>query len=204
MNVAEKMREVIVLLIKGIDGIAFPGIKPECEDMWGEDYAIVNGLWHNDPITFCESEFVTFDSDSFRAKVQATVRDHFPGCEVRFMWTSQEIEVERTERIYTYQTEVRDGDRIIHSPGEEVPQVRVRGQWRDKDVVTVHPKKVELSKEDEKAFEDFKDSVRRIRERTERDIQGAIRKFRRAFKNKGMAYTPPELKLTDPKLYRLV
>jgi hypothetical protein len=60
---------------------------------------------------------------------------------------------------------------------------------------------MDLSEKDKKAFKDFLSGIRRIRERTERDIQGAVRKFLRNFKNKEMAYTPPQLKLDDPKLY---
>lgn len=87
MNVAETMYQVIPKLKMGLDDIRFPDIRPECEDMWNEGYAIVNGFWYDYP----DSEY--FDNDQFRQDYEKMVKELFPECNINFYWKSQEIEV---------------------------------------------------------------------------------------------------------------
>lgn len=92
IDVAETMRRKLPYFREGVGGIRLSGLKPECETDWNERYAIVDGLYYSRG-DFDEIEY--FDDDKFQADVEDMVRREFPGCNVRFYWRSQEIEVER-------------------------------------------------------------------------------------------------------------
>lgn len=86
MNIAKTMREVLPKL-KEFGGIRFPGICPEVEEDWNENYAVVQGLFYDYP----DNDY--FDNDRFKADYEQIVRSFFPDCKVNFYWKSQEIEV---------------------------------------------------------------------------------------------------------------
>lgn len=88
MNVAEQMRKCLEDLRRGFDCVSFPDLEPESEHEWTENYAIVQGLcMEGIPHTFY------FDIDEFRIDFERYVNSMFPGCNVKFYWKSQEIEV---------------------------------------------------------------------------------------------------------------
>lgn len=57
----------------------------------------------------------------------------------------------------------------------------------------------------EKAFKHLQKSLQRIQARTERDIESAVAKFKKGCKEDKdkLAYAPPMVKFTMPKLYSL-
>jgi len=88
MNVATEMRRLLPILKNGLDCITFPDLEPESEHERTENYAIVQGLYMEGiPHTFY------FDIDEFRIDFELHVYRMFPGCNVKFYWKSQEIEV---------------------------------------------------------------------------------------------------------------
>lgn len=89
MNIADTMRKSLEKLKAGLDDIEFPGIKPECEEEWNEDYAIVYNVYYDYP----ESNY--FDHDRFRQDYENMVKGIFPDCKVKFYWQAQEIEVSK-------------------------------------------------------------------------------------------------------------
>jgi hypothetical protein len=88
MNVAETMRKAIPEIKKGIDDIRFY-VRPELEENWTENYAIVEGFYYDYP----DSDY--FEHDRFRSDMENKVKAMFPGCKVTFYWESQEIEVQK-------------------------------------------------------------------------------------------------------------
>lgn len=112
MNVAEKMRELLPILRAGVNGIGCPEVRPECEDQWSENYAIVQTFYWDTPL---DNDY--FDEPRFRFDTENVIREHFteagrktvlitepPSPEfllslgtgtvvVRIMYRSQEIEV---------------------------------------------------------------------------------------------------------------
>lgn len=75
MNIAEKMRELVDTWPGTIHDVDLNPLTPECEDEWGEDYAIVHGFcW------YCLGDEEYFDDDKFRHDIEQRVIDHFgPG-----------------------------------------------------------------------------------------------------------------------------
>ena len=61
MNIAEKVKEILPQLKAGVDGIEVPDIKPEEEEEWTADYAILCDYFP-DPFVGGGS---FFDTDSF-------------------------------------------------------------------------------------------------------------------------------------------
>lgn len=49
MNIAETMRNSLKKLRAGLGDIEFPEIRPECEEEWNEDYAIVQNVYYDYP-----------------------------------------------------------------------------------------------------------------------------------------------------------
>ena len=89
MNIAAIMTDALPDLNEGLDGIRF-NLKPECEEEWNEGYAIVQGLYYDN---WDQSEY--FDDDRFKQDFEKKVKSYFHGCDVKFYWRSQEIEVSR-------------------------------------------------------------------------------------------------------------
>jgi tRNA(Ile)-lysidine synthase TilS/MesJ len=89
MNIAETMRNSLKKLKAGLDDIEFPEIRPECEEEWDENYAVVQNVYYDYP----ESDY--FDHDRFRQDYENMVKEIFPNCKVKFYWQSQEIEVSK-------------------------------------------------------------------------------------------------------------
>lgn len=106
VNIGERMRALIPLLHKGVNGVELPDVEPEGQGEWSEDYAIVYRVYH------CEDgEY--FDESAFWEDVRQFVKKHFEdGTEsvivgnvtttgklgdvvARFCMGSQEIEVAR-------------------------------------------------------------------------------------------------------------
>lgn len=94
LDIGKKMTEVLPLLKKGLLGtdVDFPNLRPECQDEWGPNYAIVGGLHY----FFAQyDDYTFFDHDKFRSDYEEKVCSFFPECTVKCYWQSQEIEVYR-------------------------------------------------------------------------------------------------------------
>jgi hypothetical protein len=77
MNVAEKMRELIKILRKGINDVPLPDVKAECEEDWCDGYAIIQDVYCD---IYDAGHY--FDSDTFECDLKKTICDHF-GCKSR-------------------------------------------------------------------------------------------------------------------------
>jgi len=86
LDIAKTMHKVLPELNKGLDGLGFH-LKPECIDEWNENYAIVDGLYYDE----IDSDY--FDSAQFEYDFEQKVKKFFPGCEINFYWTAQELEI---------------------------------------------------------------------------------------------------------------
>jgi hypothetical protein len=93
MHIAEQMRKVLPELKRGINGVSFSGLKPELEEDWSENYALLQGLHYTAGI-FDEQEY--FDHERLRADYEDLIVSKFPGCDINIMWRSQEIEISKT------------------------------------------------------------------------------------------------------------
>lgn len=89
-NVAERMRDVLPILKKGIGDTHFPDLRPECEPCWSDTHALLQGL-HYTAGPFDNRDF--FNHDKFKEDFLRLVRSFFPDCEVKCYWKSQEVEV---------------------------------------------------------------------------------------------------------------
>lgn len=96
LDIAQKMVEVLPILRNGVGGIKMPFLKSECGD-WTKDYALLDGLFYD--ISNYDNEFESFDRLKFQDDYENEVKKHFPGCEVKLYWTSQEIEVYRKKEV---------------------------------------------------------------------------------------------------------
>ncbi len=131
LNIAERARELAKRLNEqGFGGLDMPDVSPECEEEWGPDYAILDGVYFDD---FClptealdyfawpqlEYDFAMMLKEYFtnEGEVTTLVRPHEgtrdedcpDGIVVHFYRSSQEIEVYR----------VRNGKCVPHGPLEE-------------------------------------------------------------------------------------
>lgn len=110
MNIAEKARELVPLLRKGLNGVNFPEARPECEGDWTADYAILDRVyWEEDGHYFDEGEFehdfVELLKSHFSSPGETVVyfsggpvEEHKPpagAVVIRFYRKSQEVEVYR-------------------------------------------------------------------------------------------------------------
>lgn len=91
-NIADKMRGLVSVLRLGVHGIRFPQVVAECEDAWGEDYAIVRHFYYD-----YDELGDYFAHDRFRADLEEAIALHFDDESVKltFYWTSQELEASR-------------------------------------------------------------------------------------------------------------
>lgn len=120
MNIAARMRELIPLLHAGINGVLLDDVKPECEDSWNEDYAIVFQVYWMTPGDLFGYDDHYFDDAQFRYDLERFMLNHFKSATtepvvmhdrskgwgqkypvgtvvVNFMEGSQEIEVYRVK-----------------------------------------------------------------------------------------------------------
>lgn len=93
LNIGEQMTKVLLDLRRGVNDMEVPDLHPECEEEWGPDYAIVQGLYYDYDLG--DTEYHVFDHDKFREDYEDKVRSLFPDCIVKMYWQSQEIEVYR-------------------------------------------------------------------------------------------------------------
>ena len=107
MNIAERMTQLLSEL-KSFKNKRLR-LSPECSDVWGPNYAIVQGYYFDIPCS--DDEYVEFDSDRFMKDFEQFVaKTYFPGCVIQknygqkhpsgtvvlnFRRPSQEIEVYR-------------------------------------------------------------------------------------------------------------
>lgn len=92
INVAERMREVMPELKKGVGDFRFPEIRPQCEEMWSEKYATILGVYYDD-FHVLDCDYI--DYDRIRFDFEEKAKSLFPGCKVTIRWRCQEMEIER-------------------------------------------------------------------------------------------------------------
>jgi hypothetical protein len=76
MDIAKRMRELIPLLAKGLKGVVLDDVKPECEDQWGPDYAIVFRVYWMSPADLFGEDYY-FDDAKFRHDLHQLIKGHF-------------------------------------------------------------------------------------------------------------------------------
>jgi len=93
MNIATKAHELREVLSKeGVNGVRLEDIKPECEEDWSEDYAIL-GDAYPDPDKEFYNEFAAAD---FRWDLQNFIEKFFEEkAEIKIYPTCNEIEIMR-------------------------------------------------------------------------------------------------------------
>lgn len=72
MDISKKMRGLISLLHRGVNEIALSNVKAECENEWGQDYAIVNGVYWDDQGRYFDKSHFIYDLEQF-------IKNHFSG-----------------------------------------------------------------------------------------------------------------------------
>lgn len=94
MNVSKRAKILVKeLKTDGFNEIVFPEIKEELSENWTKDYAIIGNVYYQTAFGYECSDY--FDHTKFKEEFEKYVKEEFPGCSVRFMWSSQEIEIDR-------------------------------------------------------------------------------------------------------------
>lgn len=77
MNIADRMRELVAILHKeGVNDVKFPDAKPESEDGWHKNYAIIQDVYYDD-FGWDDGARNYFDGAELISDLKQLTREHF-------------------------------------------------------------------------------------------------------------------------------